>query len=1195
MFALNVQRPDPLYSKVVEVPERVTLHGSSAYKRGDALPDYAIANGQTCESLDQFNAGDVVDGISGERIRIVERLDMKATREALEESYNEGFRSIAICLLHSYTFPHHEQAIAKAAKEVGFTQISISSELSPAIRMLPRANSAVTDAYLTPAIQSYLEGFRAGVKEETLEAMNWRIMQSDGGLVHPARLSGLRALLSGPAGGVIGYARTTFMPEQPIPVVGFDMGGTSTDVSRYAGSPELVFEAMTAGVFVQAPQLDINTVAAGGGSILAWRKGILTVGPESAGSHPGPACYRKGGPATVTDANLVLGRIMPEYFPAIFGETQDQPLDFQASFDKISELAEEINRDQGTHLSTYEVADGFIAVANEAMCRPIRALTEAKGHHMSDHILAAFGGAGGQHACDIAQALRIERVVVHKYSSVLSAYGMALADTVQEERLPYAEVLSPEVLPHIQSVFEELRLKTVKSIQQMDPTCGYTSSSFFLNLRYEGSDTSLMIEKPEDSLDFEEGFVRQHHQEFGFTPTGRDILVDDIRVRTTAKASSEDKVGLRELGTFKVRRPASSKQTTKMFFKDCGMINAPLFHLKNLLPGDVIVGPAAVIDNTQTIIISPGCTSTTLSSMLVIDVNTNPPTVTADNQDPIQLSVFANRFMGIAEQMGRALQKTSVSTNIKERLDFSCAIFSADGGLVATAPHVPAMLGSMAFSVKWQIEHWKGDIKDGDVFLSNSPSAGGTHLPDLTVITPIFDDKGQNVIFWTASRGHHADVGGIVPGSMPATSKELWEEGAIIESLKIVENGVFHEERVWKAMFEDPARYPGCQGTRTYQDNLTDIKAQAAANNKGSTLVVRLIQEYTLETVLLYMAAVQRASASAVAETLKSICRAKGRNIFEAEDFMDDGTRLNLRITTDPETGRADFDFSGTDPQAHGNWNAPLAVSNSAIIYTLRCLVNADIPLNQGCILPINIIIPDSSLLSPSAGAAVAAGNGLTTQRIVDVILKAFESCAASNGCMANFTFGLPQTPEDPGFGYYETVAGGSGAGPGWQGEDGVHCHMTNTRITDPEILERRYPVLLRQFALRPNSGGRGKYGGGNGIIREIEFLINMHVGILSERRAFQPYGMAGGYPAARGQNLWFRREDGRVINVGGKATFYAQAGDRMRICTPGGGGYGSVLSDGVDSKGTGDAKKLGFVPLANGSLHARQAMEGDQ
>ncbi|KAF5013268.1 hypothetical protein FDECE_697 [Fusarium decemcellulare] len=1168
MFALNVQRPELLYTKVVEVPERVTLYDSTAYKRGDK--DEPI-NGSTKPVEDNVRTG-----ISGERVRVIEPLDMGQMRAALQQTFDEGFRSIAICLLHSYTFPDHELAIAQAAREIGFTQVSASSELSPAIRMLPRASSAVTDAYLTPEIMAYLEGFQSGVDRKSLESVNWRIMQSDGGLVHPKKLSGLRALLSGPAGGVIGYAKTSYIPEKPVPVIGFDMGGTSTDVSRYAGALEHVFESTTAGISVQAPQLDINTVAAGGGSVLSWRKGILTVGPDSAGSHPGPACYRKGGPATVTDANLILGRILPEYFPSIFGENQDQPLDVEASYQRMAELAEEINRDQGTHLSVQEAAQGFITVANEAMCRPIRALTEARGHNTADHNLAAFGGAGGQHACDIARALKIKRVILHKYSSVLSAYGIALAETVQEERLPFAEVLSASSLDRVTPILEDLRTKTMASLKQMDPICKSISSKYFLNLRYDGSDTSLMVEKPTDSWDFEDAFVRIHYQEFGFTPE-RDILIDDVRVRSTATTADQDKVGLRELDSLEQTRPAISDQTTPMFFEGLGTIDAPLFHLDRLSFGDTITGPAMVIDKTQSIVVAPMSTATALSSMLVIDVDPLEAK-TAPKVDPIRLSVFANRFMGIAEQMGRALQKTSVSTNIKERLDFSCAIFSADGGLVANAPHVPAMLGSMSFAVKWQIQHWNGNIKKGDVFLSNAPYAGGVHLPDLTVITPVFDDN-ENILFWTASRGHHADVGGIVPGSMPATSTELWEEGAVIDAMKVVEDGVFHEDRVLEAMLYAPARYPGCQGARCIQDNLTDIKAQAAANQKGVNLINSLIEEFTLDVVTLYMDEVQKASENAVRDTLKTICKEKGRTFFEAEDFMDDGSRIKLTIAVNPDTGSAKFDFTGTSPQAYGNWNAPIAICNSATIYTLRCLVNAEVPLNQGCLLPIDLIIPDDSFLSPSPEAAVAAGNGLTNQRLVDAILKAFEVCAASNGCMANFTFGL--ATED-GFGYYETIAGGSGAGPSWHGEDGVHCHMTNTRITDPEILERRYPVLLRQFGLRQGSGGRGKFSGGEGIVRELEYLIDMHAGILSERRAFQPYGMAGGEPAARGENLWIRK-NGRVINVGGKAACRVQAGDRMRILTPGGGGYGSV-GDSKEAMSNGNGLK--FVPLANGFGH---------
>lgn len=847
MFALDIRRPELLYSKVVEVSERVTLLDSIAYKRGgEGAEPHPESQSSKAETLLE----DVHVGISGERVRIIEQIDMNAAVAGLQEAYNEGYRSIAICLMHSYTFPDHELRLAEAAKKQGFTQISVSSQLSPAIRMLPRASSAVTDAYLTPEIQTYLQGFQSGLDSASLATTNWRIMQSDGGLIHPSKLSGLRALLSGPAGGVIGYGKTCYDPEDPVPVIGFDMGGTSTDVSRYAGALEHVFESTTAGISVQAPQLDINTVAAGGGSVLAWRNGIMTVGPESAGSHPGPACYRKGGPATVTDANLVLGRILPRHFPSIFGETQDQPLDVEASIQRIAEIATKINKDQGTCLSIQEVAHGFITVANEAMCRPVRALTEARGFHTSEHNLAAFGGAGGQHACDIAKALRINRVLIPRYSSVLSAYGMALAETVLEERLPFVRTLSASSLAELKPQIEELRMKTMASLKRMDPGCGSVSSRYFLNLRYDGSDTSLMIEKPKDNWDFGHSFTEEHRREFGFTPVGRSILVDDIRVRTSAQAAVKNKVGLQDLAALKKTQPARSNETTPMFFDSLGVLNVDLFHLDSLSSGDVITGPSVVIDQTQTIVVSPSAVATVLPSLIVIDLEPSQQIkVMSPTVDPIYLSVFANRFMGIAEQMGWALQKTSMSTNIKERLDFSCAIFSADGGLVANAPHVPAMLGSMAFSVQYQIEYWKDDIKKGDVFLANAPYAGGAHLPDLTVITPVFDSTGQHLQFWTASRGHHADIGGTVPGSMPARSTELWEEGAIIETMKVIEGGIFQEYRVLEALLHSPARYAGCQGARCIQDNLTDIKAQAAANQKGVSLISNLIDEFGIETV----------------------------------------------------------------------------------------------------------------------------------------------------------------------------------------------------------------------------------------------------------------------------------------------------------------------------------------------------------
>ncbi|KAJ5693027.1 hypothetical protein N7462_002450 [Penicillium macrosclerotiorum] len=1152
MFALNVRRPGLLYSKVVEVDERVTLDDSTSYQRG-SNDDKIISNGHSSS----YVASSVVTGISGEKVRILQKLDVPTVVKALQQTYDEGFRSVAICLLYSYTFPDHEVAIAAAAQKIGFTQVSALCRISPAIRMLPRASSAVTDAYLTPEIREYLQAFESGVLRESLKTVNWRIMQSDGGLVHPSQLSGLHALLSGPAGGVVGYARTCFVPENPVPVIGFDMGGTSTDISRYSGSFEHVFETVTAGVPIQVPQLDINTVAAGGGSILSWRKGMLTVGPDSAGSHPGPACYRKGGPLTVIDANLILGRIIPKFF---IGSNQDQPLDYDASYGKMKDLTNSINTDKGTNLSVEEVAQGYITIANEAMCRPIRAITEARGFRTGEHNLACFGGAGGQHACEIAKELGISRVLIHKYFAILSAYGMALADTVQEARVPYARQLTDESLLAVRPILENLRQDTINSIQSMEAICNKMISSYFLNLRYDGSDTSFMIEKPEKNWDFKDEFVAHHQQH-------------------------EIAGGLAEFDTLSWQSDVKPVGHTPVSFPDLGVVDVPLYSLTRLHPGDTFKGPRIVIEKTQTVVVSPGAEVKVLSSMLVIDLAPSIHPETYDHVDPIRLSVFANRFMGIAEQMGRALQKTRVSTDIKERLDFSCAIFSADGGLVANAPHVPAMLGSMAFAVQWQIQHWKDNIHRGDVFLTNSPNAGGTHLPELTVITPIFDEKNDEILFWTASRGHHADIGGIVPGSMPATSRELWEEGAAIDALKVVEDGIFQEERVVEALLHRPALYPNCEGSRCIEDNITNIKAQAAANHYGVNLVNTLIAEYTLHTVMLYMDAVQKASENAIRETLKSICVAKARHFFEAEDFMDDGSIIKLKINIDPNSGSAIFDFDGTSPQAYGNWNAPPAVTNSATIYSLRCLVASEIPLNQGCMFPIQLKIPERSLLSPSPEAACAAGNGLTCQRIVDIIFKALEVCAASNGCMANFTSGLPT---ENGFGYYETIAGGSGAGPAWQGEDGVHCHMTNTRITDAEILERRYPVLLREYSLRRGSGGPGMYRGGDGVARELEFQIDMHAGILSERRVFQPYGMAGGENGARGLNLWIQKS-GLTVNIGGKNQCNVKAGDRIRIMTPGGGGYGAKA---INSPPEDDATNTStFTPRANGSYHNRQIM----
>ncbi|KPM41857.1 Uncharacterized protein C11D3.15 [Neonectria ditissima] len=1175
LFDMAINKPDTLYSKVIEVTERVTLESWTESKKPTPI--------------DMASDSALVEGVTGEVVRILEPLDLDSTRRSLQEAYDEGFRSVAVCLMHSFTFRDHETSVGKIAEDVGFTHVSLSAELSPVVKIVPRGNSSTADAYLTPEIKRYISGFESGFEDLRTSGCRCEFMQSDGGLVEFSSLSGLRSILSGPAGGVVGYARTCYDEQDGTPVIGFDMGGTSTDVSRYTGELEQVFETTTAGVIVQSPQLDINTVAAGGGSILAWQSGMFKVGPESASAHPGPACYRNGGPLTVTDANLILGRLRPEFFPKIFGPNEDLPLDIDASRSLFESLTEEINKEVAEKLSVEEVAIGFLDVANEAMCRPIRTLTEAKGFDAGLHNLASFGGAGGQHACDISAALGISRILIHKYSSLLSAHGMALADVVQEERSPSAAIYSPENFSLFSAELDKLQDRATEALLVQRIPRARIVSERYLNMRYHGSDTALMIQDKPGTGGFLAAFEKAHRSQFGFLPAGRDVIVDDCRVRSIGQSNVESAAPWpAELASAEGVWTTKANMTKDVYFKGLGWSKTPVYVLGELAPHSKVRGPALIIDDKQTIVIVPEATATRLSNTVVIDVHVgSKATLSSKQANPIQLSIFGHRFMGVAEQMGRALQKTSVSTNIKERLDFSCTVFSPDGGLVANAPHVPAMIGSMAFAVKWQIQHWGDKLRPGDVILSNAPDCGGTHLPDLTVITPVFNDEGNKIIFWTASRGHHADIGGILPGSMPPNSKELWEEGAVIKSFKVIEGGEFKEQELTELLMA-PAQSPGCQGTRCLKDNISDIKAQAAANHRGSQLIHGLIDDYGLEVVQFYMEEIQGAAERAVRDMLRTIYKSTDGKALEAVDFMDDGTPIQLRVSIDEASGGAIFDFEGTGPEAYGNWNAPIAICHSAIIFALRCMVSMDMPLNQGAIRPIDVRIPESSLLRPSEDAAVCAGNVLTSQRIVDVIFKAFKAVAASQGCMNNLTFGTDDA--ENGFGYYETICGGSGGGPTWDGTSGVHTNMTNTRITDPEVLERRYPVILRKFCLREGSGGAGAHPGGDGIIRELEFSIPTKVSILSERRTYSPYGLEGGGVGGKGQNLWVKKS-GRVINLGGKNTAMMAAGDRIVVKSPGGGGWGtpgtSTLAGQTDTSET----KHKFVGVANGTVDMIQSM----
>lgn len=1150
LFDLRVCMPDVLYEEVIEVDERVVLR-----QDGCQLP--------------REEPKRIVTGSTGESLEVWQELDLHRVERDLKAVLSRGITSLAVLLLHSYIWPAHEKAVGSLARRLGFTQVSLSSEVMPMIRAVPRGYTVCADAYLTPKIHQYLSGFTSGFKGG-LKDVDVLFMQSDGGLTPMEQFSGSRAVLSGPAGGVVGYAVTSYSSTEKKPVIGFDMGGTSTDVSRYAGQYEHVFEATTAGVTLQAPQLDINTVAAGGGSRLFFRSGMFVVGPESAGAHPGPACYRKGGPLTVTDANLALGRLLPEFFPHIFGPGENEPLSTEETMKGFQQLNQDINHflstSQSEHgarqkkgkseMSLEEVAMGFIRVANEAMCRPIRALTQAKGHDTSQHVLACFGGAGGQHACAIARALGMKTVFIHKYSGVLSAYGLALADVVEEAQEPCSLQYKEESYSELDRRIQELTQRCQNTLQQRGFSCSQVSTEVFLHMRYEGTDCALMVNASGfpghaqscQAGDFRTSFTKRYLKEFGFTIADRPIVVDDIRVRGSGKSGIK-------LVTVAKEGHDSSKPTkvTKCYFEE-GYLDTSVYMWEDLTCGYSIEGPAIIIDKNSTILVEPGCSAQlTESGDVCVAVGTDSHCVLGTELNTVQLSIFSHRFMSIAEQMGRVLQRTSISTNIKERLDFSCAVFGPDGGLVSNAPHIPVHLGAMQETVQYQLKAIGNSLKEGDVILSNHPCAGGSHLPDLTVITPVFQRGVSGPVFFVASRGHHADIGGITPGSMPPHSTSLQQEGAVFTSFKLVTEGVFQEKAVTDALMA-PAQYPGCSGTRNLHDNLSDLRAQVAANQRGSQLVKELIDCYGLAVVQAYMGYIQSNAELAVRDMLKEFARRRrqqtGSLEVEAEDQMDDGTPIRLKVQINEEEGSAVFDFSGTGTEVWGNCNAPRAITLSALIYCLRCMVGQDIPLNQGCLNPIKVIIPPGSILQPSQSAAVVGGNVLTSQRVVDVIFKAFEACAASQGCMNNVSFGSEKS------GYYETVAGGAGAGPGWSGRSGVHSHMTNTRITDPEILEKRYPVVLQQFSLRPGSGGAGRFPGGDGVIRKLLFRSKMILSVLTERRSTRPYGLRGGKSGAAGLNLLYRA-DGRVLNLGAKTTVSLEPGDVFCLHTPGGGGYG--------------------------------------
>jgi 5-oxoprolinase (ATP-hydrolysing) len=1176
IFALDIQKPSPLYSSAVEATERVRVIGESKEK---------------CESLSlaRFSKPNssvpTVQGVGGEECELIVPLDRESLRTALEEVHANGIRSLAISFLHGHTFHSHEVAAAELARSIGFTNVSVAHQLMPAIKYVPRTTTTCVDAYLTPLLKDYITRFKS--KFDAIDNVRVLFMQSDGGLAKAETFFGFRAVLSGPAGGVVGIGKvvTEEFGDPKIPLIGFDMGGTSTDVSRCEGSQiEHISEAEIAGVTLQAPQLDIHTVAAGGGSILQWVNGMFKVGPESAGALPGPACYGRGGQATVTDANVVLGRLVPANFPSVFGASGKEQLSVEAARVEFEKLRQTILLDTGKGYTIEEIASSFLSVANESMSRPIRTLTEAKGHRPVDHVLAVFGGAGGQHACAVAEKLGITKIIVPRFASVLSALGIACADVVVDNQrpsniaIPNSGDTSATRESLLQQILSQIQPIVAAAVEQLRSQ-GFTEETIqlqrLLHLRFEGSNTLLTV-----SMEAEEGvgslststcsletvlerFTRAYQKQFGFVmKKNRNVKVEVCRVRAIGVASAP----LRLAATIQDPQTGTEMeqpQSVRVYFHQIGWTTCPMYNAAACV-GKELQGPALIVLQGSTIVLEPGCKgSISKFGNVIIETSAPKPAYSAE-LDPLSLSIFSHRFMGIAEQMGVALQRTALSTNIKERLDFSCGLFDADAGLVANAPHIPVHLGAMGRAIAFQKSLLGDNWKEGDVIVTNDPAAGGSHLPDITVMTPCWFNG--RVIFYVASRGHHSDIGGSTPGSMPPFSKRLEEEGAIIRSFKLVENGVFQEEGITELLMS-PAKLPGLSGCRALEDVLSDLKAQVAANQRGVELVKALIDQVGLEVVEAYMLHIQNASERNVRTLLKGLSAKYGSQL-EASDAMDDGTVISVRIQINPDQGSAVFDWTSTGSQVVGSTNCPTAVVRSAILYCLRCLIGRDIPLNEGTMRPIQVITRPGSILAPKPSLPVVGGNVLTSQRVTDVILLAVRAMACSQGDMNNFTYGNDK------FAYYETICGGSGAGDGFHGASAVQTHMTNTRITDPEILEARYPVLLTRFAVRRGSGGRGLWNGGDGVVRQVMFLAPLTVVFLSERRALRPAGLNGGSPGCSGINMWYPSSASREVstitssflwdvaveagvNVGAKNTISVSPFDIVTISTPGGGGFG--------------------------------------
>ena len=1118
LFDLNIRKPEPLFSQVFEVDERIA------------------ADGMVLRPVDA---------------------NRESRRLADAGLLPENFDSVAICLMNAYRNPVHEQKLESVVRRLGIAEVSRSSEVSPLIRFVPRCDTTVLDAYLNPVLREYLNEIRAHLPDSKIQ-----VMTSTGGLVDSHSFRGRDSILSGPAGGIVGFSRAA-LNEGFSKAIGFDMGGTSTDVARFDGQFEFENESTKAGVRILSPMLAIETVAAGGGSICGFDGTRLFVGPQSAGADPGPACYGIGGPLTVTDLNVFLGRILPEHFPF--------PLNVDAITLRMQQLRDDMVQAKALPIGTdlRQLAEGLIHIANDNMVRAIRRVSVAKGYHPSDYVLVSFGGAGGQHACGIARSLGMKTVLVHPFAGILSAYGMGQADVRAIRQASILRPLNEDTLRHVTESRRLLEAETRREVlQQGVPPARLLPSLLSLELRYTGTDSALMIEESQ-STTFSEDFEKEHQRLFGFCRTGKSVEVASIRVETVGQAADADVPH----GIQLAEQIRLAEQSVEIWFGGQTR-TAQVISRESLGTRDQIVGPAMIWEPTSTILIEPGCAAeVTASGAILISVDTagndsvragsHQPSVRnaaggdrpGDDVDPVLLEVFNNQFVSIAEQMGETLRRTSTSTNVRERLDFSCALFDQRGRLVVNAPHVPVHLGAMGETVR-AIMADHPDMRPGDVFVTNDPYRGGSHLPDVTVVTPVFAGRPPNPnrqlnvdrtkdtpSFYVANRAHHAEIGGIVPGSMPPFSGTLADEGVLIHSRKLVDAGQSCEGELRQVLVAGP--YP----SRAVDDNLADLAAQTAANECGVRLLGTLVEQHSADVVLAYMRHIQTTAAKKMSNCLQQL---EDRS-YSFHDHLDDGTRICVTITVDDDT--AVVDFSGTDGVHPGNLNANRAITTAAVLYSFRCLLNEDVPLNAGVLEPVDIIIPDG-LLSPPAGAtpeespAMVGGNVETSQRIVDVLLGALGLAAASQGTMNNLTFG------DTTFGYYETICGGAGATSMANGADAVHTHMTNTRLTDPEVLEQRYPVRLRRFSIRRGSGGAGRFRGGDGIIRELEFLKPLRVSMLSQRRGRNaPYGLDGGESGQAGHNSISQGRD--FADHDGCFSTAVRIGTVLMVETPGGGGFG--------------------------------------